>query len=102
MAECLYDLDGPEDLRNNPEQVEFLCVEPDKPAPEVQDPLKVIDLGIKEDLRLIQLSGLLETEDRAEIVVILLEVFTNKFDGWIVETSFVECVSHQNNRFTNT
>ncbi|KAM1139970.1 hypothetical protein ACFX19_040800 [Malus domestica] len=31
-----------------------------------------------------------------------LELYTNMFDGWIVETSFVECVSHQNNRFTNT
>ena len=31
-----------------------------------------------------------------------LEVYTNKFDGWIVEISFVEYVSHQNNRFTNT
>ena len=51
MAECVYDLDGPEDLPDNPEMVEFLCAEPDKPTPEVQDPLETIDLGTKEDPR---------------------------------------------------
>ena len=51
MAECIYDLDGPEDLPENPELAEFLCVEPDKQPPEVQDHLETIDLGTKEDLR---------------------------------------------------
>ncbi|CAN6586645.1 unnamed protein product [Malus baccata var. baccata] len=31
-----------------------------------------------------------------------LEAYTNKFDGWIVKISFIEFVSHQNDRFTNT
>ncbi|CAN6552238.1 unnamed protein product [Malus baccata var. baccata] len=31
-----------------------------------------------------------------------LEAYTNKFDGWIIEISFIEFVSHQNDRFTNT
>ncbi|RXH80600.1 hypothetical protein DVH24_005897 [Malus domestica] len=31
-----------------------------------------------------------------------LEAYANKFDGWIVETSFVQYVSHQNDTFTNT
>ncbi|CAN6573699.1 unnamed protein product [Malus baccata var. baccata] len=31
-----------------------------------------------------------------------LEAYANKFDGWIVETSFVPYVSHQNDTFTNT
>ncbi|CAN6723875.1 unnamed protein product [Malus baccata var. baccata] len=56
MAECIYDLDGPDDLPENPELVEFLCAEPDKPPPEVQDPLKVIDLGTEEDPKPRQIS----------------------------------------------
>nr|XP_028946874.1 uncharacterized protein LOC114820421 [Malus domestica] len=58
MDECIYDLDGPEDLPENPELVEFLCAEPDKPSSEVQDPLETIDLETKEDSRPIQISGL--------------------------------------------
>ncbi|KAM2274753.1 hypothetical protein ACFX1S_044517 [Malus domestica] len=58
MAECIYDLDRPDDLPENPELVEFLCAKPDKPPPEVQDPLEVIDLGIEGDPRPIQISGL--------------------------------------------
>ena len=73
MAECVYDLDGPEDLPDNPELVEFLFAEPDKPASDVQDPLETIDLGTKEDPRPIQISGLLKTKDRAEIVTLLHE-----------------------------
>ncbi|KAM2842617.1 hypothetical protein PS2_030729 [Malus domestica] len=53
MVECIYDLDGPEDLLESPELVKFLCAEPNKPPPEVQDPLETIDLGVEEDLRLI-------------------------------------------------
>ncbi|KAM2200868.1 hypothetical protein TB1_000791 [Malus domestica] len=45
MAECIYDLDEPDDLLESPELVEFLCAEPDKPPPEVQDLLEFIDLG---------------------------------------------------------
>ncbi|KAM1325320.1 hypothetical protein ACFX2H_046046 [Malus domestica] len=71
MAKCIYDLDGPEDLPENLELVEFLCAEPDNPPPEVQDPLETIDLGSKEDPRPIQISGLLEVEDRARIVSLL-------------------------------
>ncbi|KAM1879288.1 hypothetical protein ACFX14_041185 [Malus domestica] len=59
MAECIYDLDGPDDLPEIPELVEFLCTEPDKPPPEVQDPLEVINLGTEEDPIPIQISGLL-------------------------------------------
>ena len=55
-------------MPESPELMEFLCTEPDKPAPEVQDPLETIDLGTKEDPRPIQVSGLLETKDRAKIV----------------------------------
>ncbi|KAM1978608.1 hypothetical protein EV1_014900 [Malus domestica] len=73
MAECRYDLDGPDDLPESPELVKFLCTEPDKPPSEVQDPLEVIDLGTEEDPRPIQISGLLETNDRAKIVCILQE-----------------------------
>ncbi|CAN6563557.1 unnamed protein product [Malus baccata var. baccata] len=73
MAECIYDLDGPDDLPENPELVEFLCAEPDKPPPEVQDPLEVIDLGTKEDPRPIQISGLLDEDDRARVVFLLQE-----------------------------
>ncbi|CAN6554159.1 unnamed protein product [Malus baccata var. baccata] len=73
MAECIYVLDGPDDLPKNPELVELLCAEPDKPALEVQDPLETIDLRTKEDPRPIQISGLLETEDRARIVNFLHE-----------------------------
>ncbi|CAN6726791.1 unnamed protein product [Malus baccata var. baccata] len=58
MAECIYDIDEPDGLPENPELVEFLCAEPDKPPPEVQDPLEVIDLGTEEDPRRIQISGL--------------------------------------------
>ncbi|KAM1771248.1 hypothetical protein ACFX11_046092 [Malus domestica] len=73
MAECIYNLDEPEDLPENPELVEFLCAKPDKPAPEVQNPLKTINLGTEENPRPIQISGLLETEDRAKIVDLLHE-----------------------------
>ncbi|KAM1720612.1 hypothetical protein ACFX12_022252 [Malus domestica] len=73
MAECIYDLDGPDDLLESPELVEFLCVEPDKPPPEVQDLLEVIDLGTEEDPRPIQISGLLEIDDRAKIICLLQE-----------------------------
>ncbi|KAM1426466.1 hypothetical protein ACFXTO_019145 [Malus domestica] len=73
MAEYIYDLDGPEDLPENPELVEFLCAEPDKPTLEVHDPLETIDLGTKEDPRPIQVSCLLETEDLARIVNLLHE-----------------------------
>ncbi|KAM1760169.1 hypothetical protein ACFX12_003069 [Malus domestica] len=73
MAECIYDLDEPDDLPESPELVEFLCAEPDKPPPEVQDPLKVIKLGTNEDPRPIQISGLLEKEDRAQIICLLQE-----------------------------
>ncbi|CAN6721119.1 unnamed protein product [Malus baccata var. baccata] len=65
--------DGPDDLPESPELVEFLCAEPDKPPSEVQDPLEVIDLGTEEDPRPIQISGLLESEDRAKIICILQE-----------------------------
>ncbi|KAM1175645.1 hypothetical protein ACFX19_028618 [Malus domestica] len=58
MVECIYELDEPDELRESPELVEFLCAEPDKPPPEVQDPLEVIELGTKEDPRPIQISGL--------------------------------------------
>ncbi|KAM1599569.1 hypothetical protein ACFXTN_022136 [Malus domestica] len=71
MAECIYDLDGPDDLPESPESVEFLCTEPDKPPPEVQDLLEVIDLGTEEYPIPIQISGLLETNDRAKIVCLL-------------------------------
>ncbi|CAN6542153.1 unnamed protein product [Malus baccata var. baccata] len=46
---------------------------PDKPPPQVQDPLEVIDLGTEEDPRPIQISGLLETNDQAKIVCLLQE-----------------------------
>ncbi|KAM1063756.1 hypothetical protein ACFX2A_028485 [Malus domestica] len=73
MAECIYDLDEPDDLPESLELVEFLCAEPDKPPLEVQDPLKIIELGTKEDPRPIQISGLLESEDRAQIICLLQE-----------------------------
>ncbi|KAM2294996.1 hypothetical protein ACFX1S_034846 [Malus domestica] len=73
MAECIYDLDGPEELPESLELVEFLCAKPDKPAPEVEDPLETIDLGMEDDPRPIQISGLLKTEDRAGIVNLLHE-----------------------------
>ncbi|KAM1016169.1 hypothetical protein ACFX2A_046885 [Malus domestica] len=73
MAECVYDIDEPDGLPENPELVEFLCAEPDKPPPEVQDPLEVIDLGTEEDPRPIQISGLLRIEDRAKIISLLQE-----------------------------
>ncbi|CAN6701118.1 unnamed protein product [Malus baccata var. baccata] len=68
-----YDIDEPDDLPESPELVEFLCAEPDKPPPEVQDPLEVIDLGTEEDPRPIQISGLLGAEDRARIICLLQE-----------------------------
>ncbi|KAM1011397.1 hypothetical protein ACFX2C_046740 [Malus domestica] len=73
MAECIYDLDELDDLPESLELVKFLCAEPDKPPPEVQDPLEVIELGTKEDPRPIQISGLLESEDRAQIICLLQE-----------------------------
>ncbi|KAM1440293.1 hypothetical protein COP2_013857 [Malus domestica] len=73
MAECINDLDWPEDMPESPKLVKFLCVEPDKIAPDVQDPLKTIDLGTEGDPRPIQISGLLEVEDRARIVSFLHE-----------------------------
>ncbi|KAM1078718.1 hypothetical protein ACFX19_026351 [Malus domestica] len=73
MAECIYDLDGPDDLPESLELVEFLCAEPDKPSPEVQDPLEVIDLGTEEDPRPIQISGLLGAKDWARIICLLQE-----------------------------
>ncbi|CAN6569845.1 unnamed protein product [Malus baccata var. baccata] len=73
MAECIYDLDGPDDLPENPELVEFLCAEPDKPPPEVQDPLDIIDLWTEEDPRPIQINGLLGVDDRARIICLLQE-----------------------------
>ncbi|KAM1204218.1 hypothetical protein ACFX2J_019933 [Malus domestica] len=73
MVECIYDLDEPDDLSESPELVEFLCAEPDKPSPKVQDPLEVIDLGTEEDPRPIQINGLLEVDDRAKIICLLQE-----------------------------
>ncbi|KAM1934701.1 hypothetical protein ACFX15_018857 [Malus domestica] len=73
MAECIYDLDEPDDLPDSLELVEFLSAEPDKPPPEVQDPLEVIELGTKDDPRPKQISGLLESEDRAQIICLLQE-----------------------------
>ncbi|KAM1554462.1 hypothetical protein ACFX1Z_007201 [Malus domestica] len=73
MAECIYDLDGPDDLPESLELVEFLCAKHDKPPPEVQDLLEVIDLGTEEDPRPIQISGLLETNDRTKIICLLQE-----------------------------
>ncbi|CAN6729282.1 unnamed protein product [Malus baccata var. baccata] len=73
MAECIYDLDGPDDLPESLELVEFLCAEPDKPPPEVQDPLEIIDLGTEEDPRPIQISGLLGVDDRARVICLLQE-----------------------------
>ncbi|KAM0994008.1 hypothetical protein COP1_009590 [Malus domestica] len=71
MAECIYDLDWPDDMSERLESVEFLCTEPGRRAPEVQDFLETIDLGTKEDPRPIQISGLLEAEDQAKIVSII-------------------------------
>ena len=73
ISKCIHDLDWQDELHENPKLVEFLCTEPDKPAPEIQDPLKTINLGTGEDPRPIQLSGLLETKDQAIIVDILHE-----------------------------
>ncbi|CAN6579132.1 unnamed protein product [Malus baccata var. baccata] len=73
MAECIYNRDGLDDLPESPELVEFLCAEPNKPPPEVQDPLEVIDLGTEEDPRPIQISGLLGVDDRAKIICLLQE-----------------------------
>ncbi|CAN6704835.1 unnamed protein product [Malus baccata var. baccata] len=73
MAECIYDLDEPDDLPKSLELVKFLCTEQDKPPPEVQDPLEVIDLGTDEDPRPIQISGSLGVEDRARIICLLQE-----------------------------
>ncbi|KAB2625793.1 hypothetical protein D8674_017453 [Pyrus ussuriensis x Pyrus communis] len=73
MAKCIYDLDWPEEEPDAPKSVEFLFTEPDKLAPEVQDPLETINFGTEEDPRPIQLSGLLEARDRAKIVDLLYE-----------------------------
>ncbi|XP_070681725.1 uncharacterized protein [Malus domestica] len=73
MVECIYNLDGPDDLPESLELVEFLCTELDKPPPEVQDPLEVINLGTEEDPRPIQISGLLGVDDRARIICLLQE-----------------------------
>ncbi|CAN6565784.1 unnamed protein product [Malus baccata var. baccata] len=73
MAECIYDLDEPDDLPESLKLVKFLCTEQDKPPPEVQNPLEVIDLGTDEDLRPIQISGSLGVEDRARIICLLQE-----------------------------
>ncbi|KAM2288392.1 hypothetical protein ACFXTI_029273 [Malus domestica] len=73
MADCIYDLDEPDNLPESPELVEFLCANPDKPPPEVQDPLDIIDLGTEEDPRPIQISGLLEIDDREKIISLLQE-----------------------------
>ncbi|TQD73898.1 hypothetical protein C1H46_040600 [Malus baccata] len=73
MAECIYDLDGPDDLPESLKLVEFLCAEPEKPPPKVQGPLEIIDLGTEEDPRPIQISGLLETNDWAKIIYRLQE-----------------------------
>ncbi|CAN6586637.1 unnamed protein product [Malus baccata var. baccata] len=78
MAECIYDLDEPDDLPESPELVEFLCAEPDKPPLEVQHPLEVIELRTNEDPRPIQISGLLERDDRAQIIC-LLQAFRDCF-----------------------
>ncbi|KAM2174460.1 hypothetical protein ACFX1Q_033977 [Malus domestica] len=73
MAECIYDLRGPEDLLESSKLVEFLRAELDEPPPEVQDPLEAINLGTVKDPRPIQISGLLEIDDRARIVSLLHE-----------------------------
>ncbi|KAB2623740.1 S2-RNase [Pyrus ussuriensis x Pyrus communis] len=75
---------GPEDLPENSELVEFLCVEPDKPTPEVQDPLETIDLGTNTNPRPIQISGLLKTKDRARIINLLHE-FKDSFSWHYTE-----------------
>ncbi|CAN6692803.1 unnamed protein product [Malus baccata var. baccata] len=95
MAECIYDLDGPDDLPESPKLVEFLCAEPDKPPPEVQDPLEVIDLGTEVDLRLMQISGLLEINDRANIVCLLQE-FKDCFAWHYTEMPVRCCVDYRN------
>ncbi|XP_068312563.1 uncharacterized protein [Pyrus communis] len=68
MAECIYDLDWPEDEPDAPKLVEFLCTEPDKPVQKVYDLLATINLGTEGNLRPIQISGLLKARDRADIV----------------------------------
>ncbi|KAM2646196.1 hypothetical protein EV1_019644 [Malus domestica] len=73
MAECIYNLDWLEDEPEASKSLEFLHTEPDKPAPEVQDSLEIINLGIEENPRPIQLSGLLEIVDRANVVNLLHE-----------------------------
>ncbi|CAN6557364.1 unnamed protein product [Malus baccata var. baccata] len=95
MAECIYDLDGPDDLPENPKLVEFLCTEPDKPPPEVQDHLEVIDLGTEEDPRPMQVSGLLETNDRAKIVCLLQE-FKDCFAWHYTKMPVRCCVDYRN------
>ena len=57
-----------------PKFIEVLSIEPDKLAPEVQDPLKIINLGTEEDPMLILLSGLLGPNGRAKIVNLLHEI----------------------------
>ncbi|KAM1145318.1 hypothetical protein ACFX2I_037271 [Malus domestica] len=73
MVECIYDLDGTEDLPENPQLIKFLYAEPDKLPPEVQDLLETIDLGTEEDPKPIQISDLLEDEDQAKIISLLHE-----------------------------
>ncbi|KAM2838133.1 hypothetical protein COP1_029885 [Malus domestica] len=73
MVKCIYDLDLLEEEPKTPKSVEFLSTEANKPTSDVQDPLETINLATKEDIRLIQLSGLLKAEDRAKIINLLHE-----------------------------
>ncbi|KAM1736295.1 hypothetical protein ACFX12_014668 [Malus domestica] len=93
MAECIYDLDWPDDVPKGPKLVEFFCTELDKPALEVQDPLETINLGTKEDPRPIQISGLLKVGDWEKKVDLLRE-FKDCFAWYYIEMprldSFIE------------
>ncbi|KAM2100580.1 hypothetical protein ACFXTH_027786 [Malus domestica] len=73
MAECIHDLDWPDDESEALKSIEFLSTKPDKLAHEVQDPLETINMGTEGDPRLIQLSGLLEVGHQAKIVDLLHE-----------------------------
>ncbi|KAM2124938.1 hypothetical protein ACFX1Q_015474 [Malus domestica] len=64
---------GPKNLLENPELVEFLCIEHDKSPPAVEDYLETIDLIAEKDPRYIQISGLFDTEDRAKVISLLHE-----------------------------